>query len=97
MPAVPHWVKVRLSVVAAIAAVLSYMAVSPTPIRSQEPPSIVGSTPLYGLSGTTGWINSTPLTAKQLKGKVVLVDFLGLLLHQLHSRRSVCSCVGGQI
>jgi thiol-disulfide isomerase/thioredoxin len=30
---------------------------------------------LYGLEGATGWINSTPLTAKQLKGKVVLVDF----------------------
>ena len=43
--------------------------------RAQEPPSIVGSSPLYGLSGATGWINSTPLTAKQLKGKVVLVDF----------------------
>jgi thiol-disulfide isomerase/thioredoxin len=41
----------------------------------QEPPSIVGSSPLYGLSGATGWINSPPLTAKQLKGKVVLVDF----------------------
>jgi thiol-disulfide isomerase/thioredoxin len=43
--------------------------------KAQEPPSIVGSSPLYGLSGATGWINSTPLTAKQLKGKVVLVDF----------------------
>jgi thiol-disulfide isomerase/thioredoxin len=42
---------------------------------AQEPPSIVGSSPLYGLSGATGWINSKPLTAKQLKGKVVLVDF----------------------
>jgi thiol-disulfide isomerase/thioredoxin len=31
--------------------------------------------PLDGLSGATGWINSRPLTAKQLKGKVVLVDF----------------------
>lgn len=41
----------------------------------QEPPSIVGSSPLYGLSGATGWINSKPLTAKELKGKVVLVDF----------------------
>jgi thiol-disulfide isomerase/thioredoxin len=41
----------------------------------QEPPSIVGSSPLYGLSGATGWINSKPLTAKDLKGKVVLVDF----------------------
>ncbi len=42
---------------------------------AQEPPSIVGSSPLYGLSGATGWINSKPLTAKELKGKVVLVDF----------------------
>ncbi len=43
--------------------------------EAQEPPSIVGSSPLYGLAGATGWINSKPLTAKQLKGKVVLVDF----------------------
>ena len=43
--------------------------------EAQEPPSIVGSSPLYGLSGATGWVNSAPLTAKQLKGKVVLVDF----------------------
>jgi thiol-disulfide isomerase/thioredoxin len=43
--------------------------------KAQEPPSIVGSSPLNGLEGATGWINSTPLTAKQLKGKVVLVDF----------------------
>ncbi len=42
---------------------------------AQEPPSMVGSSPLYGLSGGTGWINSPPLTAKQLKGKVVLIDF----------------------
>jgi hypothetical protein len=46
-----------------------------TDAKAQEPPSIVGSSPLYGLSGATGWINSTPLSAKQLKGKVVLVDF----------------------
>ncbi|MFZ0630493.1 MAG: redoxin family protein [Acidobacteriaceae bacterium] len=42
---------------------------------SEEPPSIIGSAPLNGLSGATGWINSGPLTAKELKGKVVLVDF----------------------
>jgi cytochrome c biogenesis protein CcdA/thiol-disulfide isomerase/thioredoxin len=30
---------------------------------------------LAGLSGATDWINSPPLTADQLKGKVVLVDF----------------------
>jgi thiol-disulfide isomerase/thioredoxin len=43
--------------------------------EAQDPPSIVGSSPLPGLSGATGWINSAPLTAKELKGKVVLVDF----------------------
>lgn len=42
---------------------------------TEQPPSIVGSAPLYSLSGATGWINSPPLTAKELKGKVVLVDF----------------------
>jgi thiol-disulfide isomerase/thioredoxin len=46
-----------------------------TAASAQEPPSIVGTSPLPGLSGATGWINSPPLTAKQLKGKVVLVDF----------------------
>jgi thiol-disulfide isomerase/thioredoxin len=43
--------------------------------NAQEPRSIVGSSPLYSLSGATGWINSPKLTAKELKGKVVLVDF----------------------
>ncbi|HEX4037616.1 MAG TPA: thioredoxin family protein [Acidobacteriaceae bacterium] len=43
--------------------------------RAQEPISMVGLAPLSGLSGATGWINSTPLTAADLKGKVVLVDF----------------------
>jgi thiol-disulfide isomerase/thioredoxin len=44
-------------------------------LQAQEPPSIVGSSPLHGLSGATGWINSKPLAANELKGKVVLVDF----------------------
>ncbi len=42
---------------------------------AQDTHSIVGFSPLPGLSGATGWINSPPLTAKDLKGKVVLVDF----------------------
>jgi thiol-disulfide isomerase/thioredoxin len=42
---------------------------------ADQAPSIVGSSPLYGLSGATDWINSKPLNAKELKGKVVLVDF----------------------
>jgi thiol-disulfide isomerase/thioredoxin len=75
MPAISHWVKKSLSIVAAAAAILSSTAVNTRLAAAQEPPSIVGSSPLSGLSGATGWINSPPLTAKQLKGKVVLVDF----------------------
>jgi cytochrome c biogenesis protein CcdA/thiol-disulfide isomerase/thioredoxin len=37
--------------------------------QSNQPPV------LDGLSGATAWINSPPLSAQQLKGKVVLVDF----------------------
>lgn len=43
--------------------------------QAQDAPSIVGSMPLPSLAGSTGWINSKPLTAKDLKGKVVLIDF----------------------
>ena len=34
---------------------------------------VLGSMP--SLAGATGWLNSPPLTAQQLRGKVVLVDF----------------------
>ena len=30
---------------------------------------------LPGFDGATGWLNSPPLTAADLRGKVVLVDF----------------------
>jgi thiol-disulfide isomerase/thioredoxin len=63
-----------LGVLALAAACNSPMWV-PAPLQGQEAPSIVGSSPLYGLSGATGWINSKPLNAKELKSKVVLVDF----------------------
>ena len=72
MPAASCWRKMRRSVVAAVAVFLSCCI---SLAEAQEPSSIVGSSPLYGLSGATGWINSPPLNAKQLKGKVVLVDF----------------------
>ena len=77
MPAVPRWTKFRLAAVAAIAVSLGCLAAPATPAAAQAPasPSIIGSSPLSGLSGGTAWINSPPLTAKQLKGKVVLVDF----------------------
>ena len=44
-------------------------------VEAQDTQRIVGSSPLYSLSGANGWINSKPLSAKDLKGKVVLVDF----------------------
>jgi thiol-disulfide isomerase/thioredoxin len=47
----------------------------------QEPPVMsVVSSPLFGLMGAT-WIDSKPLTPKELKGKVALVDFC------------TCSCI----
>jgi len=75
MPVVSYRIKMRVSFVAALAAALCWMVISAPSLEAQDPPSIVGSAPLYGLSGGTGWINSSPLTAKQLKGKVVVVDF----------------------
>jgi thiol-disulfide isomerase/thioredoxin len=66
--------RILLAALAAATGSLCVLAASRT-AAAQEPASIVGSYPLYGLSGATDWINSTPLTAKQLKGKVVLVDF----------------------
>jgi thiol-disulfide isomerase/thioredoxin len=51
------------------------LAASQTAATAQDAPSIIGTSPLGGLSGATDWINSKPLTAKDLKGKVVLVDF----------------------
>src|SRR6202789_3650205 len=75
MLAISRWVKMGLSAVAVATAIVCGAVVSTSLAGAQEPPSIIGSSPLYGLSGATGWINSEPLTAKQLKGKVVLVDF----------------------
>src|SRR5690348_2375854 len=44
--------------------------------QEQQPPSMIGKeAPFDSLSGATGWINTKPLRAKDLKGKVVLVDF----------------------
>jgi thiol-disulfide isomerase/thioredoxin len=75
MPAVFGWKKMKRFIVGTLAVAMSCVVVNTPLIATQEPPSIVGSAPLYGLAGATGWINSAPLTAKQLKGKVVLIDF----------------------
>jgi thiol-disulfide isomerase/thioredoxin len=75
MPAISCLLRAKPFMLAAVAAVLWAAIASGTVAETQEPPGIIGSSPLYGLSGATDWINSKPLTAKQLKGKVVLVDF----------------------
>jgi thiol-disulfide isomerase/thioredoxin len=72
---VSRGMKLGLLICAAAAAILIGTAGHVPLIEAQEPRSIVGSFPLSGLSGATGWINSKPLTAKQLKGKVVVIDF----------------------
>ncbi len=75
MPAISYRQKLRLSLIAELAVALCCTVTDLPESRAQEPPSIIGSSPLSSLSGATGWINSTPLIAKQLKGKVVLIDF----------------------
>ena len=68
----------RYSSIMSLCVLLLMTAMSGTNTSSsqeQQPSSIIGSSPLSGLSGATSWLNSPPLTTKQLKGKVVLVDF----------------------
>jgi len=62
-------------VIAAIIFTLWIATTSQSSARAQEPKGIIGKSPLSGLSGSSVWLNSKPLTAKQLKGKVVVVDF----------------------
>jgi thiol-disulfide isomerase/thioredoxin len=69
-----------LGLYAVLAMAAAWLLVTPRTgaqsVTAQDtPPSIVGSSPLPGLAGGTAWINSPPLTQKQLRGKVVLVDF----------------------
>ena len=76
MPIISCWTKIRTRAGVAIGAVILISTLVGAPsLEAQDLPSIVGSSPLSGLTGGTGWINSAPLTAKQLKGKVFLVDF----------------------
>jgi thiol-disulfide isomerase/thioredoxin len=65
----------KLCRLALVAVICLLPVVGQTAVAAQDERSIVGSSPLSGLSGATDWINSKPLTAKDLKGKVVLVDF----------------------
>jgi cytochrome c biogenesis protein CcdA/thiol-disulfide isomerase/thioredoxin len=50
------------------------MAASPTPAADVEP-KLDDEGPFPDLGGAVSWINSSPLSAKSLRGKVVLIDF----------------------
>lgn len=70
-----HWKRITPLVAVIVAGLGGVAIVTHTEVEAQDMQSIVGSSPLYSLSGADGWINSKPLTARDLKGKVVLVDF----------------------
>lgn len=58
-----------------IVLVASIPAFWPLPSAAQQSATAIGTYPLSGLKEGTGWINSAPLEPKDLKGKVILIDF----------------------
>ena len=70
-----RWKTLTLLVALMVAELWGVAVVKHIEVEAQDTQSIVGSSPLHSLSGADGWINSKPLTAKELKGKVVLVEF----------------------
>jgi thiol-disulfide isomerase/thioredoxin len=56
-----------------LAATLAGAIAAPINALAEEKLSVEGDLPSFG--GATGWLNSQPLTAAGLRGKVVLVDF----------------------
>ena len=49
------------------------------------------------VDGATGWLNSPPLAAPDLGGKVVLVELLDVHLHQLAPHARLCTRMGGEV
>jgi thiol-disulfide isomerase/thioredoxin len=76
MPAVSFPRKGKLpSLAIVIACLLLGTFTSQTARAAQDTPTDYGTAPLYSLSGATGWINTKPLSERDLKGKVILIDF----------------------
>ena len=56
-----------------------------------SPSSLPLLCPAPEFRGLKNWINTPPIASmRQLLGKVVLIDFLDLLLHQLPERNALC-------
>ena len=51
-------------------------------------------TELTALARATAWLNSQPLTAIDLQGKVVLIECLDVQLHQLAAATLFCPGLG---
>jgi thiol-disulfide isomerase/thioredoxin len=64
-----------LTLTIAIACLLLGTFTSSAATTAQDAPADYGTAPLYSLSGATGWLNTKPLSEKDLKGKVILIDF----------------------
>ena len=56
-------------------ALIGAAALSVTAVVGLAVPGLPDEGPFPGLDGATGWVNSAPLDASALKGKVVVVDF----------------------
>ena len=54
-------------------------------------------TRLPGFEGATGWLNSEPLTAEGLLGKVVLVDFWTYTCINWLRTLGLCPCVAREV
>jgi hypothetical protein len=52
---------------------------------------------LPSFAGSTAWLNSEPLTAADLRGKVVLVDFWTYTCVNWPADASLRSCVGSEV
>ena len=67
------------------------------PSRVSHRPTRSSQSELASLERANEWLNSPPLTASALRGKVVLDRFLDLHLHQLAAHASLCSRLGREI
>ena len=72
----------------------------PEPTATAEPVDEASSAPLApDLEKTGGWVNSDPFTLSQMQdeGKVVLIDFWDVHLHQLHPHAALPQGVERQV
>ena len=71
------WIRIGLGVVviAGVVAVTAGRFSFLQPAKAETQPALADEGPLPDLGGAVSWLNSPPLSAKALRGKVVLVNF----------------------